>query len=205
MDGEAVVAACAEFEAAREALAALSVESLTAAQTLTVMQMRERGHRRDLAIDHALTARLIDQANPHELGATSIKKLLTERLRITDTDAGDRLTDARQLGPRYALTGERLQSELPHTADALARGVIGKAHVRIIQDFMKRLPTWVSYTRRDDYEHDLVTHAQTLVPEDFRKVAATLLDYIDQEAPNPTTTPNNAAAASPSDPSRPTG
>ncbi|WP_264010083.1 13E12 repeat family protein, partial [Mycolicibacterium doricum] len=149
---EAVLAAFAGFEAAREALAGLSVESLTAAQTLTVLQMRERGHRRDLAIDHALTARLIDQADPHEMGATSIKKLLTERLRITDADAGDRLTDARQLGPKYTLTGERLQSDLPHTADALSRGVIGVAHVRIIQDFVKRLPTWVSFARRDDYE-----------------------------------------------------
>ncbi|WP_120313179.1 DUF222 domain-containing protein, partial [Mycolicibacterium monacense] len=117
MDGAAVVAAFAEFEAARAALAALPVESLSAAQTLEVIELRERGHRRDLAIDHALTARLVDQANPRDWGATSLKKLLTSSLRISDKAAGDRLSDARQLGPRYTLTGERVQTELAHTAD----------------------------------------------------------------------------------------
>ena len=64
-------------------------------------------------------------------------------------------------------------------------GLIGPEHVRILQDFIKKLPVWVSFARRDDYEHDLVGHAQTLVPEDFRKVAETLLAHIDQDGAEP--------------------
>ncbi|BBZ07866.1 hypothetical protein MDOR_20350 [Mycolicibacterium doricum] len=137
------------------------------------------------SVEHRLTGRLIAEADPHRLGATSLREVLANHLRITQKDATQRLTDATQLGPRYTLTGERVQNDLAHTADAVARGDIGVAHVRIIQDFVKRLPTWVSFARRDDYEHDLVTHAQTLVPEDFRKVAETLLAHIDQDGAEP--------------------
>ncbi|BBZ07294.1 hypothetical protein MDOR_14630 [Mycolicibacterium doricum] len=185
MDGAAVVAAFAEVEAARDALAALPVESLSAAQTLEVIALRERGRRSDQAIDHTLTARLIDQANPHDWGATSVKKLLAGRLRIWENDAADRLSGARQLGPRYSLTGERLQTELAHTAAAVARGDIGTAHVRIIQDFIKKLPVWVSFTQRDDCERVLVGHAGDFGPGDFRKVAEALLAHIDQDGTEP--------------------
>uniref|UniRef100_A0A5Q5BDQ5 HNH nuclease domain-containing protein n=2 Tax=unclassified Mycobacterium TaxID=2642494 RepID=A0A5Q5BDQ5_MYCSS len=136
------------------------------------------------SVEHRLTARLMD-ADPHELGATSLKRLLADRLRISDKTAGERLTDARQLGPRHTLTGERVQTELAHTADAVARGDIGTAHVRIIQDFVKKLPAWVSWDRREDYERDLVGHAVALRPEDFRKVADTLLGFIDQDGTEP--------------------
>nr|WP_231737712.1 DUF222 domain-containing protein [Mycobacterium sp. IS-1742] len=111
MDGAAVLTAFAEFEAARDALAALPLETLTVAELLTVIEMRERGHRRDLAVDHALTARLIG-ADPHALGATSIREVLANHLRITPTDARNRITDATQLGPRYTIHGERVQTEL---------------------------------------------------------------------------------------------
>ncbi|WP_157546432.1 DUF222 domain-containing protein, partial [Mycobacterium sp. IS-1742] len=184
MDGAAVLAAFAEFEAARDALAALPLEVLTVAELLTVIEMRERGHRRDLAVDHALTARLIG-ADPHALGATSIREVLANHLRITPTDARNRITDATQLGPRYTIHGERVQTELSHTADAVARGDIGAAHVRVIQDFIKKLPVWVSAARRDDYERDLVGHAIELRPDQFTQVADTLLGFIDQDGTEP--------------------
>ncbi|MDY6872322.1 MAG: HNH endonuclease signature motif containing protein [Actinomycetota bacterium] len=136
------------------------------------------------SVEHRLTARLLD-ADPHELGATSLKRLLADRLRISDKTAGDRLSDARQMGPRHTLTGERVQTELAHTAAAVAHGDISTAHVRIIQDFVKKLPVWVSWERRDDYERDLVGHAATLRPEDFRKVADTLLAFLDQDGTEP--------------------
>nr|WP_231737680.1 DUF222 domain-containing protein [Mycobacterium sp. IS-1742] len=136
------------------------------------------------AVEHRLTARLID-ADPHALGATSIREVLANHLRITPTDARNRITDATQLGPRYTIHGERVQTELAHTADAVARGDIGAAHVRVIQDFIRKLPVWVSATRRDDYERDLVTHALQLRPDQFKQVADTLLGFIDQDGTEP--------------------
>ncbi|WP_197375652.1 DUF222 domain-containing protein, partial [Mycolicibacterium baixiangningiae] len=97
------------------------------------------------SVEHRLTARLVDDANPHELGATSLRDVLANHLRITQKDATQRLTDATQLGPRVTLTGERVGTELACTADAVARGEIGQAHVRVIQDFVKKLPVWVSF------------------------------------------------------------
>ncbi|WP_193048070.1 HNH endonuclease signature motif containing protein [Mycolicibacterium baixiangningiae] len=137
------------------------------------------------SVEHRLTARLVEEANPHDLGATSMKKLLADRLRISEKDAGERLTDARQLGPRYTLTGERVGTELACTAAAVARGTIGQAHVRVIQEFVKKLPVWVSFARRDDYEHTLVRHAKELRPDQFKKAAKALLDFIDQDGTEP--------------------
>nr|WP_271035493.1 DUF222 domain-containing protein [Mycolicibacterium monacense] len=66
-------------------------------------------------------------------------------------------------------------------------GVLGAPRplVRIIQEFVKKLPAWVSWERRDRYERDLVGHASALRPEDFRKVADTLLGFIDQDGAEP--------------------
>ncbi|KUI28028.1 HNH nuclease [Mycobacterium sp. IS-1742] len=136
------------------------------------------------AVEHRLTARLTD-ADPHQLGATSIREVLANHLRISPKDARNRITDAAQLGPRYTIHGERVQTELAHTAAAVARGDIGTAHVRVIQDFVRKLPVWVSYERRDDYERDLVGHAVALRPDQFKQVAETLLGFIDQDGTEP--------------------
>ncbi|BCI52783.1 hypothetical protein NIIDNTM18_20610 [Mycolicibacterium litorale] len=185
MDGESVVAAFAQFEAARAALAALPVESLTAQQVLAITEMRERGRRRDLTIDHALTTHLIDTATPDEPGATSLTELLANRLHITAKDAGQRLTDATQLGPRHTLLGERVATELAHTAATVARGDIGIDHVRVIQEFIKKVPSFVDVAARDEFERLLAKSAITMRPEQLRQFAAELMTYLDQDGTEP--------------------
>lgn len=185
MDGDAVVAAFEQFEATRTALAALPVDTLTVEQVLAVAEMRERGRRREARIDHALTTRLIDTATPNDLGATSFKELLADRLHITGKDAGERLTDARQLGPRHTLTGERVATELAHTAAAVARGAIGTDHVRIIQKFIKKLPSWVDTAARDEFERLLANSAATMRPEHLESFAAELQAYLNQDGTEP--------------------
>ncbi|BCI52150.1 hypothetical protein NIIDNTM18_14280 [Mycolicibacterium litorale] len=161
-----------------------AIDDLTHAQVIAELDEIKRAVWALPSVEHRLTARMMD-ASPHELGATSLKELLANRLRISAKDAGERLTDARQLGPRHTLTGDRVATELSHTAAAIAAGAIGTPHVRILQEFVKKLPVWVSFARRDDYERDLVDHATRLRPEDFRQVAQTLLAFIDQDGTEP--------------------
>ncbi|WP_197374140.1 HNH endonuclease signature motif containing protein [Mycolicibacterium baixiangningiae] len=184
MDGE-FRAAVDRLVAAVGDLQAASIDDLTHPQMIGELDRIKQAVWAVPSVEHRLTARLVDEADPHDLGATSMKKLLADRLRISEKDAGERLTDARQLGPRYTLTGERVTTELACTAAAVARGDIGQAHVRVIQEFVKKLPVWVSFARRDDYERDLVGHAKELRPDQFKKVAKALLDFIDQDGTEP--------------------
>jgi hypothetical protein len=185
MEGSDVIAAFERFEAARDALASLPLETLSASDLLAVLEIRERGKRRDLAVDHALTTRLSATAVPGELGATSLKELLADRLLIAAKDAGERLTDAAQLGPRHTLLGERVETELPHTAQALGLGHIGIDHVRTIQNFLKKLPVWVDTIDRREFERLLVKSAVTMRPEELKEFAAELQAYLDQDGTEP--------------------
>ncbi|WP_157576609.1 DUF222 domain-containing protein, partial [Mycobacterium sp. GA-2829] len=151
-----LVSAVAELQAA-------SIDALTPAEALAELDRIKTALWAVPAVEHRLTTRVMEAA-PNDFGATSHKQLLANALRLTLKEAGERLADTRQLGPRQTLTGEPVRPELPHTAAAVAEGAIGSAHVRIIQDFIKNLPIWVSFARRDDYERDLVGHARALRP-----------------------------------------
>ncbi|KUI36398.1 13E12 repeat family protein, partial [Mycobacterium sp. GA-2829] len=188
MDGQTVVAAFGtavdDLVAAAAELQAASVDGLTPAQALAEFDRIKTALWALPAVEHRLTSRVMEAA-PNDFGATSHKQLLANTLRVSLREAGERLADTRQLGPRHTLTGQFVRPELPHTAAAVAEGAIGTAHVRIIQDFIKKLPTWVSFARRDDYERDLVGHARVLRPDQFRKVAEALMGFIDQDGTEP--------------------
>ena len=91
-----------------------------------------------------------------ELGAKSLKAVLTERLRISGKDAARRLAEAKELGPRTAFTGEPLAPLLAETAAAQAAGTIGPEHVEIIRSFTDKLPGWVDPMTREQAEATLV-------------------------------------------------
>ena len=91
-------------------------------------------------LTHRLLARLQREASPVELGAKSWKAVLRIRLRISGRDAGRRLAEAAELGPRTALNGQPLPPMLAQVADAQARGSIGAEHVTLIRTFLHELP-----------------------------------------------------------------
>ncbi|MGE2713484.1 HNH endonuclease signature motif containing protein [Mycolicibacterium litorale] len=184
MDGE-FSAAVDRLVATVGELQTLSIDELSHPQVVAELNRIKQAVWAVPAVEHRLTARLVDEADPHELGATSLKDVLANHLRITHKDAKQRLTDATQLGPRHTILGERVRTELSHTAAALAGGLIGPGHVEVIQTFVKKLPVWVSFARRDDYERDLVAQALLLRPDQFQKLADTLLAYIDQDGTEP--------------------
>ncbi|MFM9033208.1 MAG: HNH endonuclease signature motif containing protein [Mycobacterium sp.] len=180
-DVEAVVAALDELEMAWDKLASLPVQALGSVQTLDILDRLEVHRRRQPATENALLAHLQSQSAPKDLGAKSWRAVLSQRLGISGSDAGRRLAESAQLGPRRGVTGEPLEPQLPGTAAAQARGEIGTEHVTVIRDFMEQLPAEVDPATRSAAESQLAGLAGGLTPEGLRKVARQLMGYLDQD------------------------
>lgn len=178
---EAVMAALDDLELAWDKLASLPVRALGAGQTLDVLDRLETHRRAQPATENALLVHLQSQAIAKDLGAKSWRAVLSQRLGISGSDAGRRLAEADQLGPRRAVTGESLEPQLPGTAEAQARGEIGTEHVTVIREFMEHLPTEVDPDTRSAAESQLSGLAGGLTPEGLRKVARQLMGYLDQD------------------------
>jgi hypothetical protein len=128
------------------------------------------------------------EANPIELGATTLRKLLAFRLRISESETNRRLNTAADLAPRRTLTGQPLPPVLERTAAAQARGQINAEHIQVIRGFLANLPDAVDYQAREAAETDLARIATEQSPEGLRKAADLLLallhpdgDYTDAE------------------------
>jgi hypothetical protein len=180
-DRDAVLAALAQIETATGTLAELSLDAFTPLELLTLLDRRETLTRRQPALDHRIYQRLRTECSPTTLGATSLTKAVSYRLRISAGEARTRIDDAELLGPRTALTGEPLAPKLPDVAAAQARGVIGAEHLDTIRWFVKHVPAHVDHQTREQAEADLARHAGTLGPESFRKAAHRLMTLLDQD------------------------
>ncbi|MCW1958584.1 MAG: 13E12 repeat family protein, partial [Mycobacterium sp.] len=137
---ETMMAALDDLEAAWDKLASLPVHPLGPGSALTVLDRLEKHRRRQPARENALLVHLQRQCDAKQMGAKSWRAVLSQRLGISGAEAGRRLAEAAQLGPRRAVTGEPLEPQLPGTAAAQARGEIGTEHVTVIRDFMDHLP-----------------------------------------------------------------
>jgi Domain of unknown function (DUF222) len=185
---EDVLAAYAELDAALDKVLGLSHDVLTHAESVVVLERMERIVRRAPAVAHPIINRLVAEASPQALGGKSLADVLCIGLRISKSEASRRIADARDLGPRTALTGESLEPVLSRTAAAQQHGDLGAEHVKIIRDFFHHLPTWVDYQTRELAEKDLVRSGAGLKPEELGKVAEQLMamlhpdgDYSDAE------------------------
>ena len=175
------MAALDAWETAWDKLASLPVHALNAGQVMQVLDRLERQRRRQPAVEQSLIVHAQSQAGAKDLGAKSWREVLRQRLGISGTDAGRRLAEADQLGPRRAVTGEPLPPALPGTAAAQARGEIGTDHVTVIREFIDHLPADVDQGTRAAAEAQLADLAGGLTPECLRQVARQLMGYLDQD------------------------
>ena len=178
---DAVLACLAEVDTVLDKLAALPFDALTPAEVLDVLARREVQARRQPAIDHRLLNLLVAEGAPLQLGATSIPKVLTERLKISSKDANRRLDQAAELGPRTSLTGEKLEPVLPNVAAAQAKGRLGAEHVAKIRLFFHKLPDHVDLETRIHAEAQLAQLASDFDPDYFTKAAHRLFTLLDQD------------------------
>src|ERR1700758_5814983 len=100
------------LEADLDRVCELSFDALTTPERLRILQRLETLARRLPVPGHALLNQLAEQASPPELGGT-LTHVVAEGLHITRSEANRRVTEAADLGPRRALTGEPLTPRLP--------------------------------------------------------------------------------------------
>jgi hypothetical protein len=162
-------------------LATLPANGMAAPELLIVLERVERLRRLLPAVEHTVLTQLQSQSTPVDVGAKSWRAVLTNRLGISGADAGRRLIEAAELGPRHSMTGQALSPVLPTTAVAQARGEIGTDHVAVIRSFMDHLPASVDVATREHAEAQLGGLAGGLTPEGLRKLAHQLMAMINQD------------------------
>ena len=134
---------------------------------------------------HRILARLHAEHTPRELGAKSWNEVLRTRWRISRAEAGRRLAEAAQLGPRRTLIGLPLAPLLPATAAAQAQGRITAEHVEVIRKAMGKVPGFVDAPTAAQFESDLVRTATGVGPKELQDTAALTLFLLDQDGPEP--------------------
>jgi hypothetical protein len=107
MESDPVFAAIAAMRTAYAQLAAASIDGLTHPELLSAQGELETLTRQMPTQSHRMITRLATEANPVELGATSLREVLRERLRISGADARRRVEDAAVLGPGSRCLGTR--------------------------------------------------------------------------------------------------
>lgn len=178
-------AAMAAVRAAHDAMAALPVDALTAAELVDVLDDLETLTCQLPVQSHRLLARLQAEATPKALGAKSWRDVLAIRWRISSSEAGRRLDEASLLASRQTLIGAPLDPVLPCTAIAQSHGVINPEHVVVLRNAMGRIPPAIDPTTRGQIEADLVRTAMSVGPKQLKDNADRRLFLLDQDGPEP--------------------
>ena len=185
MSESRVQVAVAALRAAHDALASCDLEMLTRSELLNVLDDLETLSCQLPTQWHRALTRLQAETTPKEMGAKSWKEVLRIRWRISTTEAGRRLAEAADLGPRRTLTGESLAPVLAATAAAQAAGLLNDEHVDKIRDAVGRIPAFVDIPTREQIEIDLVRLAVGIGPAELKKAADQVLFLLDQDGPEP--------------------
>ncbi|MEY8567693.1 HNH endonuclease signature motif containing protein [Brevibacterium linens] len=122
---------------------------------------------------------------PSDYGAKSTKSLIENRFNLTGAEANRRTDMAKNLGGRVDMSGQALPPLYPVVADALHAGTISAAQASVIEDCMRKLPTWVSQAIRTDVESRLVRNAPKVRLKDLREIFGKLMGYIDPDGSEP--------------------
>ncbi|KAA0096805.1 HNH endonuclease [Mycolicibacterium sp. P1-18] len=185
MDVGEVQSAVAALRAAHDALAALSVEGLTAAEILGVLDDLETLTCQLPVQGHRLLTRLQAETTPKALGAKSWRDVAAIRWRISPSEAGRRLEEAALLASRQTLIGAPLDPVLPCTAIAQSHGLVNREHVAVLANAMSRIPPAVDATTRGQIEADLVKTAMSVGPKQLKDNADRTIFLLDQDGPEP--------------------
>src|SRR4051794_20978933 len=170
-----VAAAVAQLRAGVDALLGAPVDGLAATELASMLEAAEVQRRRLEAVDQRLLAAASSAGVAAAFGQPGGADVLTSLLRIDPRGARARVARAGDLGPRRALTGERLEPLLPVTADAVARGAVSAAQVEVIVGCLERIPPTAPAAAGPVAERLLVEAARFEAPRQLRRTAAELL------------------------------
>ena len=157
-----------------------SFEALTNPERLGILEKFECVTRKLQTPSHQLINQLGEQGDSTELGG-KLSWALADRLHITRAEAGRRIAEAADLGPRRALSGEPLAPVLPATAAAQRDGAIGADHVAVIRRLFHQLPESVDFDTREHAEKQLAAKATEFRPDQLAKLARRLMDCLNPD------------------------
>jgi hypothetical protein len=157
-----------------------SYDALTTPERLVLLEKLELEARRLVVPGYQLINQIAEQSDPTELGG-KLSYVLADRLHITRAEAARRVSEAADLGPRRALTGEPLPALLTGTAAAQRDGQIGAGHVRVLRDFVHRLPSSVDVETCEKAEAHLAELATAHRPDELAKLADRLTSYLNPD------------------------
>ena len=182
MDAGAAVLAASALPAAVAELADCPLSALADAELLEVVRVTERARRQLEALDASLIAELEARNLPGRLVLRGPAQLLSGLLNLSPAESSARVRQARELGPRSTLTGDRLPPLLPATAAARADGAITAKHVDVIIHTMTRLrAAQLPAPDQADAEAFLVEQAHTFNASTLTGIARQLIDTLDPD------------------------
>ena len=165
---------------AREQLRGADCTALSRDELLELIAALETDTRQRAAIVYALVAELDPRGIAGELGCSSTAVLLSEQLRIGRREATGRVRLAAELGPRHALSGERLPARFPEVASAVAEGAISDQHAALICRTITDLPE-ASLGHAEAVEATLVEHARAVNPDQLAVLTRTVRACLDPD------------------------
>jgi hypothetical protein len=157
------------------------LSSLSDGDLLAELRECEALRRRWLMVDAALVAELERRSFAGRLAMPSTSTLLQGVLRLSPTEARQRVDAAAVCGPRWSLTGERLEPLLPRVAASQADGVLSAEHARVIASTIERLPASVAPADAIAAEEHLVRAAGQLRPREVGLVGQRILAHLDPD------------------------
>ncbi|CAJ1496286.1 HNH endonuclease signature motif containing protein [[Mycobacterium] kokjensenii] len=152
------------------------VDGLTPRECLALLRRCEMLRRRLPALEHPMVNR-VAAADPVEIGGKP-RWVLADRLHILRGDAGRRIADAAELGPRRAMTGEPLDPVMPHLAAAQRDGRVGAEHIAVIRSFFHYLPAGTDPGTLAQAEEHLAGLARRNRPDELARCANRVADHL---------------------------
>lgn len=174
------------LDAALDALEQFDRSQLSTPETLNVMRRSEVARRRwESAVDQRNIAHLVEANIPGQVVSPGAKSLLVELLRVSPREASARVRAAEDLGPRRALTGERLEPLFAEVAGAQAEGAISAEHASVITRAIKKIPAPLKAEYAVDLEVSLVEAARQFQPLQVARLAQRALAMLDPDGAEP--------------------
>jgi hypothetical protein len=172
------------FRAVLDELAGTDLSPLAGDELLDFTREWESIKRAGAVIDLRTVAELESRHLAAERGVQNTKSLLVDVLRIDPREAGKRIKDARNVGPRRALTGEHLEPIYPQTAAAIETGEISVDHARVVADLFDHIPPQ-TVEASAEIERIALDVAAVTYPQQMAKWAVQAASRIDPDGPRP--------------------
>lgn len=172
------MAALDALDAAVSGLAEVDFDALSGRERLEALRRLETVARRQTGVGYELLHGFCEQKGSDEFGGEHPHQVVANALRINRSEVKKRVHTAEQLVRRSSLTGEPLDPELPATASGVRDGLLGDAHVQVIRSLLEHLPAAIDSGTREQAEAQLAACAESMRPDELRKVADRLATYL---------------------------